>query len=118
YERHVDELWSIEERLYSLRQAARQADLANQKAVAEEQRRFIKAMAEADLKALRDQIAWQEERQQRRIERLQEEKRAAEEAQQARIRGLQDELDALERLWAAEDRRNRLADLKAQLAEV
>jgi len=129
YERHTDELWSIEERLYRLREQARQEELKAQEQaareaqqmmqrLAEEQRKFVRAMAEADLKALRDQFAQTEARQQRRIERLQDEKRAAEEAQQARIRGLQDELAALERLWAAEDRRNRLADLRAQLAEV
>jgi len=81
-------------------------------------REVLRIAQKQDLDDIQKRQQTEEKAAQRRIERLREEKEAAEEAQQARIRGLQDELAALERLWAAEDRRNRLADLRAQLAEV
>ena len=66
----------------------------------EQEQSWIRQLAEADMKSLRERNA------------------AAEKAEQARVKGLQDQLSALERLWAAEDRREGLADLKAQLAAV
>lgn len=81
-------------------------------------RAILRTAQQQDLEDLRKRQQAEEDLVQRRIERLREEKEAAEEVAEARIRALQDELDALERLWAAEDRRNRLEELRAELAEV
>nr|MBO2512284.1 hypothetical protein [Gammaproteobacteria bacterium] len=70
YEQHIDELWAIEERLYRLREQARQEELAKMRQMAEEQKRFLQAVAEADLRALREQFERQERLIERRIERL------------------------------------------------
>jgi len=79
--------------------AEREAQEKKQK-LTEQEKAWLRQLAEADMTALRERNA------------------AAEKAEQARIKGLQGQLEALERLWAAEDRREAKKDLQQELAAV
>lgn len=105
------ELTSVKEDLYDLdlqaHRMAAEAKLAAERQLAQEkealhrqEQAWLRDLADADLRQMR--------------ERNQEEVAGRQRA----IRGLQDQLSALERIWAAEDRRKRQDDLRAEIANI
>jgi len=117
YETHTDELWDIQERLYDLREQARQEDL---RAEEEAARKIQQAWEDAQkrvaqaISALRDLLREEQERDLDRLERRYSEEEAR---QQQRIDQLQEELDALRQRNKEEDRALKLAELRKQLEE-
>lgn len=111
YRDHADERWSIDERIYSLREDIRQADLQAEKKAAQD-------AAEARDKLERSALSELDKAQKTALSWFQEDAKRREDALQAQINLKEEQLRQLDREYQAEDRLQKIRDAEQRIRDL